>query len=474
MYNGGVTPLPFIGRRSYLHLLNEELAQVRKTGSGRFVVVRGRRRIGKSRLMQEFLSGLTTPTVFFTATSRTPREELELFRQELALSSVGAPPDLVLGSWTAALSFIALESRKTKPTVVVIDEFPYLAASDQSLEAELQRAWDRILRDVPVMLILVGSDLAMMDALTAYSRPLYGRPNRVISVEPFTVSEVAEALKLDAAAAIDANLVVGGFPELVRAWPKGASVSTFLKRQLAERSSPLIGTAERVLDAELPPDTHARAVLTAIGAGASSFQDIANRAGVPQATLLRSLKVLVEEKEIVSAERPLSLKRSRETRYRVNDSYLRFYIRMIEPRLALVDRDLGSIAAENIMTEWLTYRGMAVEPLVRERMTRIGHIDLLTSSGAIGAYWTRNNSVEVDIVGLDSDRRSKRVTFVGQIKWRDRQPFTVRDRDALVALRAKVPGTDANTALIGVSRTGFKTSDLDLALGPDDLVKLGP
>jgi len=97
-----------------------------------------------------------------------------------------------------------------------MDEFPYLVEQAPSLEATLQKVWDRYLREAPILLVLIGSDISMMSALTEYDRPLYGRPNLEILVEPFGPHETSEMLDLPAADVIDAQLVLGGFPRSPR------------------------------------------------------------------------------------------------------------------------------------------------------------------------------------------------------------------------------------------------------------------
>jgi len=97
-----------------------------------------------------------------------------------------------------------------------MDEFPYLVEQVPSLEATLQKVWHRYLGEAPVLLVLIGSDISMMPALTEYDRPLYGRPILEIVVEPFGPHETAEMLGFSAADAIDAQLVLGGFPQITR------------------------------------------------------------------------------------------------------------------------------------------------------------------------------------------------------------------------------------------------------------------
>jgi hypothetical protein len=141
-----------------------------------------------------------------------------------ALVSSGA----TFGTWDAAFRAIASSAEHAGPVAVVLDELPYIAATDPSFEAQLQAIWDRVVEPAPILLIVIGSDLAMMEGLTSYDRPLYGRPTRQLVIEPLHTGEVAHLLGVDGADAVDAALVVGGFPLLVLSWPHGMPLEDFV------------------------------------------------------------------------------------------------------------------------------------------------------------------------------------------------------------------------------------------------------
>ena len=169
---------------------------------------------------------------------------------------------------------------------------PYLADGDASIEGVLQAVWDRQLSRKPLLLVLVGSDLGMMESLTRYDRPLHGRPTREIVVDPLNVAELSELLELDPASAFDAYLMIGGFPQLARNWRSGRRLETFLRDELATSSSPLVTDALRVLDAELPTHSRSGAVLTAVSAGETGFNKIQARSGVSPSHLRETLTTL--------------------------------------------------------------------------------------------------------------------------------------------------------------------------------------
>lgn len=462
----------FVGRQRQLALLERDLADVRATGRGRFVLVRGRRRIGKSRLVNEFLVRSRPPAVFYAATRGPMDRELARFSEAVGHSTLPAAAMVRDGTtftgWQAALSAVAMVTGDDA-CVVVIDELPYLLGAHPEVEAEFQHAWDQVLENRPVLLIAIGSDLAMMEALTSYGRPLHGRATREIVLEPLTVAEVGDLLGLDPAAAVDATLIVGGFPLVAQTWPKGLDRREFLAEALTDPTSALIVTGERALAAEFP-DVLARAVLQAVGAGQSTFAAIASRTGVPSTTLRRVLDSLLN-KRVLAAEQPLSSRPAPKlTHIRVADPYLRFWLRFVEPGLDEVERGRGDLAAQRVDEGWAAYRGAAVEPLIRSSIDRMLPTMSLAGTRHVGSYWTRSHEVEVDVVGTPDLRPVTRVSLLGSIKWRENAAFDRADVAALHAARQRVPGANPETLLLAVSRTTVASLGVDITWGPADVV----
>ncbi|HEY4028346.1 MAG TPA: ATP-binding protein [Candidatus Dormibacteraeota bacterium] len=464
----------FIGRDHELRKLHEILDEVRQTGSGRLLAIRGRRRVGKSRLVEEWLQREGLPHVFYEAARQPASDELASFATEIAESNVQAASlvrsGLTFQSWDAALRVIASQATSEAPAVVVIDEFPYLFEGDPHVDAAIQRAWDReIDHRAPVLLVLIGSDITMMERLTEYGRPLYGRAREMV-VRPLSPAETAEMLGRPADEALDAYTVLGGYPALVESWRGGDTLWAFLERDL-EPTSPLLVNAERMLSSEFPSELSARRVLEAIGSGEPSYSTIADLAAVPQTTLNRALEVLTVQKRVVSVMQPLSTRPpSRLRRYLVADPYLRFWLRFLGPSLPEIERGRTDLVLDRIRSGWTTYQGTAIEPVVREAVTRILPDERFGDARFCGAYWTRTGEVEVDLVGADEEPVAKRIAFVGSIKWRERQPFDRRDLADLAAQRSRVPGAMADARLVAVTRAGATANGLDVTLGPEDLL----
>lgn len=460
----------FVGRSGELQTLAALLGEAR-TGPGVMVAMRGRRQVGKSRLVSEFIDELQVPSVFFTASRQPPRVELAHFVAAATaggidgIESIGAES---LGSWEAALLLATAAATPERPVVVVIDEFPYLAESEPAIEAILQKVWGTIERR-SVLMILIGSDISMMEAATEYGRPLYGRA-REIEIQPLTVSDIAKMRSLRPTSAFDAYVMVGGFPRLALRWRRDDTPLSFLRREFTDESSPFVVTGERVLGAELPTELNARAVLTAIGAGERSFATILSRSGVNRGSFERAL-VALADKRLVRRETPYAEPSTGKLpRYFVADEYLRFWLRFVQPGIEEMARGREDLAVARFVAGWETFRGRAIEPLVRRSLERLLPHPTLGDAAFVGAFWTKDNRVEVDMVGGRHLDRAGSVDFVGSIKWRDRAGFDRNDLANLHAARSRLPGAGPDTRLVGVSRTGFTTAGLDLTLGPEDLL----
>lgn len=464
----------FIGRGRELGTLTAALDRV-KTGGlggrpGRALLIRGRRRVGKSRLVEEFVERAGVPYVFFTAEGQaSAAADIELFLQAIAESTLpGARRgvDLRAANWPAAFRLLGATVEGQGPVVVVIDEMPYLIRTDPGFEGALQRAFDRELSRLPVLLLCVGSDISMMEALNAYGRPFHQRAAEMV-VAPLTPYDVAGALGLPASQAFDAYLVSGGLPLILDEWPRGGTVTEYLRTAVRDPTSALIVSGERSIAAEFPDEAHARHVLRAIGAGEQSFAKIMKAADMPKTTLLRALQLLAD-KRVVAPMLPLSVKASQQTRYLILDVHLRFWLAFLGRYLAEVERGRGDLTLARIEKTWMTWRGQAIEPVIREAVSRLAG-DRIPAAEVVGTYWTRSGDLQIDLVGADREPIAKEIRFVGSVKWRDNRPFDQTDLAELYVQRSALPGATEATPLVAVS-LGRAALDGVHVLSADDLL----
>lgn len=370
------------------------------------------------------------------------------------------------------------DAARTQPVIVVMDEFPWMAQSAPSLEGELQTAWDRHLEKLPVLLILIGSDVSLMDRLVAYDRPLYGRLTP-IPVEPLNPAEVASAIPgLSAFEQIDAYLVTGGYPRLVADVARSGApgVMDYVKLALQDAYSPLLTVGQISLASEFPEPHITYQVLSAAGAndvGHASFKnmlahigDSGDRANQDNA-VARSLKVLTDTKGLLVKETPAwSSPKTNVRRYRIADPYLRFWFRYIERQRDDISRGRADLAVASFERDWARWRSRTVEPVVRKALDLLAARDeRLQGVERIEAWWTRDGGVEVDAVGQGRDRTA----FVGSINWRENGSFEEKDLRELIEHRTRVPRVES-ALLAAVCPSGGAPQGTDLAFSAEDIL----
>ncbi|GAB3112229.1 hypothetical protein GCM10027160_14050 [Streptomyces calidiresistens] len=315
--------------------------------------------------------------------------------------------------------------------------------------------WDHHLSATPVLLVLVGSGLSVMEALQTCGRPFFGRAGRMV-VRPFNPADVRAMTGLPAAEAVDALLITGGFPELVRSRKPGTDRRRYLREACGDPLSPPVVAGELSLLGEFPGTTRARSVPEAIGAGERTFGAIAapvgGSEGLPSGTPTPILAV-PRDKRVVETDRPLSTTTdTKNRRYRIADPHLRFRPAFKPRVLPLIERGRGDVAFDRVERSWTTWRGRAVEPLIRESLLRLLPDEQRPDTSAIGGWWNRRNNP--DPVGADRQSPAGRIHFVGSVKWLENRSFDRRGHDAPVRDLLAVPGTDPDTPLVAVSRPG--------------------
>jgi hypothetical protein len=287
------------------------------------------------------------------------------------------------------------------------------------------------------------------------------------------------ALGLDGADALDAHLVSGGLPGILRAWPHATPALTFLEQECADPASPLFGVPESALMAEFPGPDQTRRVLEAVGTGERTHATIAAAAGghqgaVPSGTLSPILRRLTEDKSVLSVDEPLSTRPGRPSLYRVADSNLRLYLAALRAAQEQTRRRHADAAFGLVRRRWTTWRGRAVEPLVREALEHAADATPWPDTQAVGGWWNRRFDPEIDLVGSDRGPVAKQVYVTGSVKWLG-TPFDNHDLAALHAGSTRVPGhTPGRTGTVVVSLSGvapdLATGAVDLVWGPGDVV----
>jgi AAA+ ATPase superfamily predicted ATPase len=477
-----VTNREFFGRGHELGVLGDLLQLVTGTGYGRLVGVRGRRQVGKSRLAEHFAARSGVPYGVIAGMKGTPvdiqmRRAVQTLRSSAnPLPGIDAVTATTPADWNDLLSRLRLIVRD-EPAILVFDEFPWAWETSTWLDGVLQSLWDGDFGRHPLLMLLIGSDEAMMDRLFEHDRPLFGRLDDQLVVRPFNPAETARALGcgVDAQDVFDAQLVTGGFPELIAHAKRFPSVTAMVENSLSRPHTLLADVAQLNLAGELSDSASARLVLDAIGAdevGVVNFSAIAATLGggkAAETSVTRAMKVLADVKQIVAVDFPGGRRDSRLKRYRVADPYLRFWFRFVEPHLRNIEIGRPDIAVTAFRRSWPSWRGMAIEPIVREAVLRLapGTAGPLAGVESVNAWWERSGTHEFDLVGAGHDGLP---LAVGSVKWRENLPFSERDLAKLATARSVIPHAELASLVAVASRGVTPGVRVDMALDAADLL----
>jgi len=399
----------FVNRREELAFLNRYWNE-----SGfQFVPLYGRRRVGKTRLVREFLHGKRA--VYFMADSVSEREQLKnLGREAGELFGDTILTESGFRDWQQFFAYISEKSRAER-LVLVIDEFPYLVYANSAISTIFQKGLDTQLKETNVLLILMGSSIGMMEQEVLFSKaPLYGRRTASLEVREMEFSGMEEffpGLSLEQRVGLYA--IFGAIPAyLERVNPNETALEN--ARHLAlDRGSFLYSEVEFLLREELREPRNYFVILRAIAQGKRKLSEIISDTGFDKNHLSRYLDILrtlrLVDKEIPVTERYPD--KSRMGLYRIHDYYVSFWFRSVFPLRGRLE--LGNIdyVADRIARDFDQLLGSVYEKICRE-LCRQFMTDGVMQFSALGKWW--NRSEEIDLVALDEEEST---AWFGECKW---------------------------------------------------------
>jgi AAA+ ATPase superfamily predicted ATPase len=428
------------------------LAAAADARGGQLVVVWGRRRTGKTYLLQAFVEGRRC--IYYAATQQSAPIELAAFTDAVraTLGTEGLPPGYHFPDWATALDFVTAQAGERR-LIVVLDEFPYLASSAPGLESVVQRWWDQRGRTSGVMLVLCGSAVASMEQIGGAAAPLHQRATGAIHVRPLDYRAAGRFVAdLPPAERAVVYGVLGGTPLYLAQWDPQATRRANLLRLFGNPASPLVDAAELVLSGELPELEGAFRILQAVALGRTQLGEIADYARVAVERPVKRLTTLgILERRVPALENPA---RTRRAIYRIADPYFRFWFRFIAPHRAQIARGLGAQLVDGRILPGLDdHMGGVFEDMARE------HARSLAAAGEIAAdrieaWWSADGRHEIDLVGVAGDGA---ISLVGTVKWSAR----ALGRDVLASLdahAAALPGIRPGTLRLIYGRTGCRQS----------------
>lgn len=395
----------FVGRHEELALLDTLWRSPQAT----LLILYGRRRVGKTRLLTHWLKQHSGHGIYWVAEPSSALDQLRSFSQALynfATPDAPAPLDFTYANWDQALRQVGLLATNRR-LALFIDELPYLIDVNPSITGALQKAWDHWLSKSNLILALSGSQMGMMQGMSSYEAPLYGRATAQVKLPPLPFTATQEYFPhYSAAERVTLYAIWGGVPAYWERLNQNVSIMENVRDQLLA-SNTLMQEEPRLLLQDFINDPHNYVgILRAIAGGAHSTNRIATRTGLAKGHISKYLSVL-RETGFVLREVPITEDEnlSRRGRYYVTDPYLRFFYHFLsayQAKLALGEQqELLNDIERNLPDFIETYTW---KELCREWVLRASaHGELPVSVQDVGGAWARGHDLAV--VGIDEEAR---------------------------------------------------------------------
>lgn len=456
--------MKFIGRKTELEKLNAEYEH-----DGGFVVIYGRRRVGKTTLIKEFLKKKTA--FYFLATEELESQSMKRLAGVVARTTKNSLlQKATFTDWLNLFQVIA-EYKPEEKKVLVIDEFPYLVKTNSAFPSILQNAWDEILKGGNVMLILSGSLIGMMQKYAlSYDSPLYGRRTAQMRLAPLQFTDIYAVQKMPFEQAVEQYAVTGGVPKYLEFFEDGRGLKEQLKDAVLSKSGFLYEEPNFLLKSESVTAVNYFSIIKAIADGNHKLGKIAGTLGQVTSALTPYLSTLaglgfIEKKTPITEKNP---EKSRKGLYFISDNFIRFWFRYVYPYKGELELDNMQIVLDEIRKDFVEkFVAFAYKDICKNifaDLCRNGAISFMPSR--IGSYWLNDfdGDTEIDVMAVDHQNKW---VFAGECKYHVKPVdvpvyFALKKKvDDAAEIRKAYPGYDV---IFGVfSKSGFTQRMIDTA-----------
>ncbi|MFQ5882038.1 MAG: ATP-binding protein [Candidatus Methylomirabilales bacterium] len=438
-----------------------ELSWLQQRWSARdpqLLIVYGKRRVGKTELLKQFIRH--KPAVYVLADRRPEQEQLK----EVATRLGAHFDDAFIGGkgfddWLEAFEYLMakLPAKKTKGPhvlVLVIDEYPYLVENNPATSSLFQKGWGETLCSLPLCLVLCGSSMTMMESETLVQRaPLYGRRTGDLLVQPLDYSGVQQFLpkRWSFEKCVEVYALLGGMPGYLRQFDLDANLEKNVRDQILTPGAFLFREVDFLLKEELREPRNYLAILRAIGQGKRKFGEIINDTGLAKNVLHKYLHVL-ENLQLILREVPVTEKaphRSKRSLYGLQEPFIAFWFECVYPFAS--DLELGETgpALKRFRQILPHILGRAYERIAREVVRRSDALPFPLHR--VGRWWDHQD--EIDVVGINEEANG---ILFGEVKW-SLKPIGTNILEGLKAKATKVQwGRKGRREMFALfSRKGF-------------------
>jgi len=403
----------FFGRKNEMKELNRRY----ENGEFEFAVIYGRRRVGKTSLINAFVGD--KPAVFYTGIQGNAHENLEeLSRCIYAFQTGASHASVSFENFKSALEAV-FAMAKTRRVIFVIDEFPYLAGSQKSISSLLQNLIDRYKDTSKLFLILCGSSLSFMERQVLGAKsPLYGRRTCQFKISPFSFFEAREFFPVSNPADFATIYgVTGGIPLYLSLMSKIPGLRENIIANFLTPSSYLFEEPLNLIKQECRDPAQFNSIIRAIAAGATKLSEIAAKAGLGTAHAAGNLRKLISI-GVIEKENPFGDSTGRRAIYRLSDSMFSFWYRFIPDHYTAISRGFGNAIYEAVEGQLSDYMGRVFEDICRQYLWKLRESDRVrTKFLDLGRWWgndpRKKEEAEIDLMGA-ADKKSG---LFAECKW---------------------------------------------------------
>ena len=394
----------FINRERELGFLEKLYAE----GRPHFLVLYGRRRVGKTDLALRFAG--KKPSIYFLAEKSTDAVNMKNMSDLLAdFLKDDVFRKAEFESWTDM--FEQFSKRVPGRFVLTIDEFPFLIESNKAIPSVFQKIWDLFLSKTPVFLILIGSSISMMETeVLGGKSPLYGRRTAQWKLLPFGYAEVKKFFPgYTGEQLMETYAVLDGIPHYLRQFDKAVPPSQNIREQIFTKGRMLNEEAEVLLKEEMREPRFYFSILHAIASGSSRFGEIANATGLEKTLVSKYLDTL-HHLHIIEKVFPVTVKnpKSRDTLYEISDNYFRFYFRFIHPNKGVLEK---TSLLPGFEKDFKQYLGKAFEKVCMQFLSSLNERGGLPFRfKRMGRWWEKGREIDILCIGEDK-------VLLCEVKW---------------------------------------------------------
>lgn len=459
--------MKFVDRKNELETLNR---LYNKNGSS-MVIIYGRRRVGKTALIQEFIQN--KPSVYFLASQEKEDQNQKEFQNLIASFSQQSILNVAEGLRWDDLFRMLIETKTDGKKILVIDEFQYLCQSNKAFPSIMQRIWDNIMEpDRNIMLMLCGSYIRMMESETlSYTSPLYGRRDAQIKLGPIPFLYYQDFMpEKNEAELIEYYSITGGIPYYIKAFQGSDDIFSAIETNILSQHSILFAEPYFLLQNEVREIGSFFSIIKTIAAGERRVSGIASQSGVAQSSIQKYMETLIQL-ELVGRRVPVTEtnpEKSKKSLYYIKDHFLAFWFRYVFPSRASLERGKTGEAMQRIRQTFIeNHVSFVYEDICTEKLWQLseeGKLGFLLNR--VGHWWNKHE--EIDLVGLGEDNHS---IIFGECKYTKRPigPSVLRDLErkaSLVPWNAK----DRKESFVLFSPSGYTQSLKTIAQARDDVL----